>query len=582
MAKIQSKINKPFTKELLYKFFDDVSDLADEQHSMEAGEVGMHAQSKDNYTDAAYEIQSLVEEYCEDLDLFSILDFELDSNGNFVFEEYIIDMASGYKDLVENYLAEEKLKMMPNTNFINNFSILLAKKCKDYKINTEGDINNEKDYNKLIFQTLISANIEKIKKNFNQETLNKNSLYKKIANLIKTEMLNEFENFYKECENVDKFHYRFKYNNKEFEIAERANKTIETYKKYINLIKNKNKLSKDDPNFFDIHEAKSIEEIDDALSKMIEKSKLEKYVKRFIGSYKTLLNDESMDIFSEIKRLRIDDKIIRYHLSKIYLMENSEVLNSALTKAINHNKESFDDIKMKIYENNLNAIVLHEDKNNMVVGVLDIKASNEISSSSWCISHSSGYFDQYSADNYMNVSCYTNKVPSFNPLSHIGITVNSEGHIKHAFDKKNKSLINSIGNILDKNLIRKISTGIKLKSVKKYLKNIESKGVVVDINDLNYSVLAINELDKRLIGYKNIEKFDTDKAINEFVSFTQKENIFNETEINKEITKFKSIVERFKEKNAIDDKKIEDFINNKNSQKENSLNFSNKNNKLKV
>ena len=97
--------------------------------------------------------------------------------------------------------------------------------------------------------------------------------------------------------------------------------------KLFNLVKNKAKLPKDDPQYFNILETDSFEEMYDGLTKMVERSELEKYVKRFVGSYKNLLNEESMERFSEIKKMRVDEKKIRYHLSKISLMEDSSSLN---------------------------------------------------------------------------------------------------------------------------------------------------------------------------------------------------------------------------------------------------------------
>lgn len=559
MSVIQSKINKPFTEELLEQFLDDFHDYSEEQLRFEQGELGMHAISEDEYHNYCSDATYYVEEYYDELDLFDILDLELDKDGHFIFEDPVMDLASSYESSIKDHFAKEKLKSFPNSEFINNLAIgflslieertdMVTEKYFDKPIATEDE------YNRVFIDILEDFTNNKVMDFFNKETLKKNPLYKHVSKLVRENIEKDYDNCMKSNENHNiKRPYYFKHSKDPNLTYKEIKDVLEMHKKYINLVKNKAKLPKDDPQYFNILETNSFEEMYDGLTKMVERSELEKYVKRFVGSYKNLLNEESMERFAEIKRMRVDEKKIRYHLSKISLMDDSESLNAALGKVMS-NSESFDLIKMTIENEKLNAPVIYEDKQFMVVAMLDFKASQKLSASSWCISSSKSYFDNYSSNGNFNISIYDNKTGYSNPNSQIGITINENGMISYAFDKKNKNIISQVNRIIER-IKPDIVEGLQQRNAYSELMNFKSDMNNWSVSELGNPVFVLNRLDKEYLKKCDFSGFDGASAIE---NYKAKNRNLPEKEVQSEVNKFQKLLDNYSS-----DNEIKSFINDK-------------------
>ncbi len=559
MSVIQSKINQPFTEELLEQFLDEFSDYAEEQLRFEQGELGMHAISEDDYGTYCSDATYYVEEYYDELDLFDILDLELDKDGHFIFEDPVMDLASSYESSIKSHFAKEKLKSFPNSEFMNDLSIgflslieertdMVSAKYFDKPIKTEDE------YNRVFIDILEDFTNNKVIDFFNKETLKKNPLYKHVSNLVRKNIEEDYNNCMKSNEKHDiKRPYYFKHSKDPNLTYKEVKDVLEMHKKYINLVKNKAKLPKDDPQYFNILETNSFEEMYDGLTKMVERSELEKYVKRFIGSYKNLLNEESMERFAEIKKMRVDEKKIRYHLSKISLMEDSSSLNSALEKVMS-NSNSFDLIKMTIENEKLNSPIIYEDNQFMVVAMLDFKASQKLSASSWCISGSSMYFNNYSSNNNINISIYDNKARYNNPNSQMGITINEEGVISHAFDKNNKNIISQVNRVIER-IKPDIIKGLKQRDAYSELMNFKSDMNNWSVSDLKNPVFVLNRLDKEYLKKCDFSDFDKMSVIEDY---KVKNSGLSEKEIESEINKFEKVLD-----NNSNENDIKSFINDR-------------------
>lgn len=126
----------------------------------------MHATSEDSYLDWSCSVSSVIEEYHEDLDLFDILDLEMDNDGNFIFEDALSDLASSYQISINNHLAKEKLKTLPNSEFINDIAINFMSNLEE-RIDVSPDffdkkVNSENEYNRIFVDIIIDLTQEKL------------------------------------------------------------------------------------------------------------------------------------------------------------------------------------------------------------------------------------------------------------------------------------------------------------------------------------------------------------------------------------------------------------------------------------
>jgi len=568
MAVKQSKIDKEFSEDLLARFVDDMCDYSDEQLRFEQGELGMHATSEDKYSDWCSGATYVVEEYYEDLDLFDILDLELGDDGHFIFEDSMEDLASFYEVSVNNHLAKIKLESCPSSKkYINGVAISFLSTIEkridvDVEKYFERDFDSEVDYNRVFIDIIEDSTNDKLKELFNKDSLKKNPLYKHFVKLIRESIVADYENHLVLNKNEKiKRPYYFKHIN-DFNLTYKEAKNIlEINEKYSNLIKNKSKLKKDDPQYFNMLEMASFESMYDGLIKMIEKSELDKYVKRFIGSYKNLLNEESLDIFKEIKRLKIDEKKIRYNLSKISIMDDSESLNSALNKVL-QNTNSFDFVKMSIEKDDLNAPVIYESERFLVVAMLDYKSSQKLSSTTWCISSSKSYFNQYSKPDNVNLSVYDDKASTGGPSSQIGLTINKDGEISYAFDRNNKSLKGTVNNSL-KNILPDIVKGVGLKDDFMELMKFKNNVKELDVNSLKNKVFVINRLGDEYLKRCDFTGLNTSEIINDLKKENVKSKKFTEDELMTETSKFEKTVNFYNKLKEKKEDSLKDYINSK-------------------
>ena len=245
MAVIQKALGTIFTEKMLENFYDEIHDYGQEQYRFQAGEFGMHAQSEDVFSDWITDIQSVVEDNFEDYDLFEILGLKLDSEGRFIFEEPIDDMASSYKSLMAEHITKEYLLKKPNSQFINDRAIYLANRLRHrFDIDYDKEVNSEEEYNQIFVQAVKDANVKKIGDLFNSDSLVINHIYKHFKTIINNEIDLDYNEFYAEKDSKMHSNYgkKLKLVEDSFSFSDKVAETIVKYKKYSNLIKNHQKL----------------------------------------------------------------------------------------------------------------------------------------------------------------------------------------------------------------------------------------------------------------------------------------------------------------------------------------------------
>lgn len=198
----------------------------------------------------------------------------------------------------------------------------------------------------------------------------------------------------------------------------------------------------------------SLEELDDDMTREIEKSKILKFQNSFLKSYKGLANKETSDIFRELYYKKIKREDISKSISKIKGFGTSD-LNIALGSLLKNDsiEEYIESIKDKNVE-----IVSRED-NIVIFEVNDYLSSKEIGSKQWCISYNSTYWDEYKRKSTLAgtlVSEYEKKLKyndnniffivdknkkKIDPSCMIGVTTLPSGQIIFAHDKDDNSVV---------------------------------------------------------------------------------------------------------------------------------------------
>lgn len=252
-------------------------------------------------------------------------------------------------------------------------------------------------------------------------------------------------------------------------LKNRIKNIHEVYVNNKQLFKN---LEKD--GIYNILEDESLEKIYDNFIKHIEDSKVKKYAKSFLRSYKDLLNEESLKIFAELRNLNLDREIIANEIRKVAMFKDSKTLNKMLSNILSSYSNGIESIIAKINpdaESILDVNILKNKDNVLVLQINDFEASQELGSSQWCISTDESYFEEYlfspdasikyngeldqESDEYdenkiegKHFFYYNFNLPADNPLSKIGFTISANGSVVAAHNKNDECILEDIKEII--------------------------------------------------------------------------------------------------------------------------------------
>lgn len=261
--------------------------------------------------------------------------------------------------------------------------------------------------------------------------------------------------------------------------------------------KNENILKSEKFNFIDtIENSKAYEKLDDKMNKIIREHKIRKYAESIVSNkYKHLYNDESYKLFKELYNLKIDTKTIQEMLGKKLATVESETM---FNENIRHLINSFNNFNMnavKLKAESVNAHVISDNDNILILEIRNYEQSKKLGSGSWCITRNKTYFDQYTEQGAKQYFIYDFNQSSKNTKSLIGITLLKTLKVKAAHTKSDARLND---NKIVEYLISKVKEVQEAKKSKRTLTVVDSKKSkqssntkITNVNDINPNGMII-------------------------------------------------------------------------------------------
>lgn len=250
------------------------------------------------------------------------------------------------------------------------------------------------------------------------------------------------------------------------QIRRKCERISQQYTEYKQLFKQAFKSEEERFKFRPL-ETKSLEEMEDGTLKIIHNNKVKKYAHSFLRSYKNLMNEESYNLFDSIMDKELDRSFVQNEIRKIASFKDSNDLNRALTKIV-QSEHTVDYILNKIDVNKLDAEVLYQSDDALVLEIMDFEASEFLGSNQWCISTQENYFEEYLfkhneelGDSYQidettivkgrQLFIFDFKKEPSDPLFMAGITVSANGTIVAAHDKNDNDIFEEVKHSIHEN-----------------------------------------------------------------------------------------------------------------------------------
>jgi hypothetical protein len=169
---------------------------------------------------------------------------------------------------------------------------------------------------------------------------------------------------------------------------------------------------------------KTIEEIDDYLTKVEEDSKYNKIMDQLSNKYNDLLSDKVKSLLYDS---RDDIELLKIFFRKVKVYKSSEDFYNSLKTFIANNKGDFN-LKTILPKITNKQNIVYKDESLLIVRIENFEDSNKLGSSNWCISRQSSYFTRYT----LNASQYfiwDFSEPQHSIRSQIGVTISHSGKI---------------------------------------------------------------------------------------------------------------------------------------------------------
>lgn len=203
-----------------------------------------------------------------------------------------------------------------------------------------------------------------------------------------------------------------------------------------------------------VFKEKSFEEIDDYMSALVGKHKLNQYANSILSNKtKHLLNDNSLESFKVLMDSGVSKSVIQNLIGKkLAAINTQEEFELYLNKVVDHVSGFSQDILMdKLNTHNIKATY---DENNVVVFEIDtFEQSQALGSPSWCISRSNYYFNDYKRDGNHQYFLYDFNRTEKDNQSMIGFTIKPDGSMRtqhsknddyHSVDEFLQKIVNKI------------------------------------------------------------------------------------------------------------------------------------------
>lgn len=209
----------------------------------------------------------------------------------------------------------------------------------------------------------------------------------------------------------------------------------------------------------------SFEKVDDKIAAIIEFNNLKKYAHSISNKkYRHLYNDESYAIFRELKENNVSEQQLQDLIGrKMAAYQSSEMFNEALKATLN-TFLGFDRNIISKKVRDLNATILSEDNNKLVIKIDNYEQSKALGSSSWCIVREELYFNTYTRSGQSQYFIYDFNKASYDNNCMIGVTFDREGEIYAAHSKDDTALTKEQKQQLKEEMSYIINADIKIKS----------------------------------------------------------------------------------------------------------------------
>lgn len=184
----------------------------------------------------------------------------------------------------------------------------------------------------------------------------------------------------------------------------------------------------------DLNTLKSVEEIDDYLTKVEEDSKYNKVLGQLSNKYNHLLDDRVKSLLYDNRN---DIELLKIFFKKIKIYKDSSSFYNALKSFITNNKGEFN-LKSILPKVDNTSIIKFKSESLLIVQIKSFKQSQELGSgTNWCISRGENYFNSYS-NNRAQYFIWDFTQDSHSIKSQIGVTIEPSGKIYTAHFKDDR------------------------------------------------------------------------------------------------------------------------------------------------
>ena len=184
-----------------------------------------------------------------------------------------------------------------------------------------------------------------------------------------------------------------------------------------------------------------LEYIEDEMNKIMKTHKATKYAKAlFSKKYEHLYSDALVSVFSEFCDLSVPIETLKSYIGKKMASFNTPeellfALEGTLNLVTNFNAEWVKETTQKV-----NAKIISEKDNKIIVQLETFEQAKILGSSSWCISRDKDHFENYTKDNRKQYVVYDFTKKPTNHLSMLGCTLSASFKFKNAHWKNDKIL----------------------------------------------------------------------------------------------------------------------------------------------
>jgi len=232
---------------------------------------------------------------------------------------------------------------------------------------------------------------------------------------------------------------------------------INTYSHYEDILKSRN---------FDIKKSLAdvsgslFEHLDDKMNAEIRQHHFLKFAYSISSNkYEHLYNEKNLELLKDLYDLKVTANILQDTVGKkMAAMQNSADFTDAIQKLKNSYNNFYPEAILEAAKNNNIQVVVNETEL-IILRIDNFNQSNQLGSSSWCISREQHYFDSYTYDDAKQYFVYDFKHDSSSNESMIGITLSDDGGYS-AGHRKNDDALDEDDNDYDfiRNIQKKIIT----------------------------------------------------------------------------------------------------------------------------